>query len=198
MDFNDILKKRRQTFLFSDKVPEKEKIDSILNVVDEFAPSKQNIIRYNINVFKNDDEEKKLQIYKAGRSEPTEIKAYARYNPQLLAPWLIFFSKRNTRNTDEQASIPSNLERGLDMGLAASYMVLKAIDLELNYGYCACTPYSEKYINPILGFDEDIWLIIGIGYGTDKKEWFCPVYKEWQKIPPQTFKPEKDEYIRYI
>ena len=29
MDFNSLLKSRRQTFLFSNKAPEKEKIDSL-------------------------------------------------------------------------------------------------------------------------------------------------------------------------
>ncbi len=216
MDFNSLLKSRRQTFLFSNKAPEKEKIDSILDAMHNYTPSKQNRIRYDITVFKNDDQEKKLEIYKAGRSEKIEVSSNARYNPQLLAPWLIFFNKRsdvtNYSGYDDKQKAPSNIELGMDIGLASSYIILKAIDLGLSYGYCACTPYSDEYIKPIIKYTGDRKsfgrLIICLGYPLDEKDikysdkgipqYYCPIYKRWELIPAQTFKPEKDEYIRYI
>ena len=213
MDFNNLLKSRRQTFLFSDKIPEKEKIDSILDAMHNYTPSKQNRIRYDITVFKNDDEEKKLEIYKAGKSEKFEVNPNARYNPQLLAPWLIFFNKRlGVKNLDDNQKTPGDLEVGMDIGLASSYIILKAIDMGLGYGYCACTPYSDEYIKPIIKYAGDRktfgQLIVCLGYPLDEKdtkysakgipEYYCPMNKKWQLIADRTFKPEKNEDIRYI
>ena len=58
MDLASVLKNRRQTFLFNDDVPSKAVINEILDTVHQYAPSKQNLVRYNIEVYRNDDPEK--------------------------------------------------------------------------------------------------------------------------------------------
>ena len=85
----------------------------------------------------------------------------------------------------------------MDIGLAASYIILKAIDMGLNYGYCACITKQENFKGIIKDYNSPR-LIICLGYRNDAKGWTCPVYNKWEPIIPQIFKPEKYEYIRYI
>ena len=197
MDLANVLENRRQTFLFNDDVPSKEMIDEILDAVHRYAPSKQNRIRYKIQAYRNDDPEKRMKIYEAGKSELEEVNPNARHNPQLLAPWLLFLSTRNVDNVDERQSRSSDGEIGMDMGLAASYIILKAIDMGLNYGYCACITKQENFKGIIDDYTSPR-LIIALGYRNDADGWTCPVFNEWEPIPPQMMKPNKDEYIRYI
>ena len=204
MDLVSVLESRRQTFLFNDNVPSKAMINEILDAVHQYAPSKQNRIRYNIEVYRNDDPEKRMKIYEAGKSSP--VRKDARHNPQLLAPWLLFLSNRDVKNQGhsmkgfvetEPNEIPSEGEIGMDIGLAASYIILKAIDMGLNYGYCACITKQENFKGIVNDYNSPR-LIISLGYRNDAKGWICPVYNKWEPIVPQTFKPEKYEYIRYI
>lgn len=204
MDLASVLENRRQTFLFNDDVPSKQMIDEILDAVHRYAPSKQNRVRYNIQAYRNDDPEKRMKIYEAGKSSP--VREGARHNPQLLAPWLLFLSNRNVKNRghsiegfvgNEPNEMPSEGEIGTDVGLAASYIILKAIDMGLNYGYCACITKNENLKGIIEGYNSPR-LIICLGYRNDAKGWRCPVYNKWEPIIPRISKPEKDEYIRYI
>ena len=57
----DVYKKRVQTFIFNNDVPEKELINSLLEKTYELVPSKQNIIPYKVVVWGPEYDKKELR-----------------------------------------------------------------------------------------------------------------------------------------
>ena len=59
MEFLDALARRRNTSSWSKEVPSREKIDAIVDALHDFSPSKQSGVRYNLYVYRNDNEDVK-------------------------------------------------------------------------------------------------------------------------------------------
>ena len=95
-------------------------------------------------------------------------------NSQTLANLLIVFTtnknsfgvtiKKNMGDTAEM------LERDLHIasGIASGYVNLTANILDYSTGYCAC--FDSSAISKILGTDEDIVLLMGVGYKNTEKD----------------------------
>ena len=92
MDWIDILQTKKQTFLWSDKIPEREIIDTILDEVHTHCPSKQNNVPYKIEVLDWADEERRHKIFEDTWCDEDDITD--RRNPQVLAPYLFVFTAR--------------------------------------------------------------------------------------------------------
>lgn len=192
MYFNESLYRRRNTYSWSEKIPSKENINKILNLLHDCSPSKQNLVRYKIDIILNNDENRRNQIYEGVRTEIFDDDPIARYNPQVLAPWLFVLSSR----LENDSKKPSNPDIWLDVGIACATIVYIASSLGLDTGICRCMPYAEEKIVPIFNYRP--LLFIGIGYNSQKETYYCPVYKKEMPNPIRTTKPSLNEYVKYV
>lgn len=186
MEFLDALAKRRNTSSWSEEVPSRGKIDAIVDALHDFSPSKQSGVRYNLYVYRNDNEDVKMNIYKGVRGATFEEKPTGRYNPQVLAPWLLIL-------TDRKNAKPNEPDVWMDLGIATATIAYAAANLGLDTGLCRCMTYADEYIVPTLKFRPG--MLIGVGHATGDEKYYCPVYKEMRENIPKDEKPNKDVYI---
>lgn len=179
---------RVNTYNWKQEAPSIDTIKEILNDLHNYSPSKQRVTRYSIEVFRNDNEEKRNKIYRAGAASTSDT---ARHNPQLLAPWLLFFKPRNI--TDDY----SKTDMYMDIGIAISTIIYSAADKGIDTGLCRCVNYADLMKEAIGFFPE---MTIGLGYKDPAKEYYCPHYQKMVPIPDSDHdsKPAIDEYIKYV
>lgn len=202
---------RKQTHAWDmEREVSKELIDDIFADLHRRCPVKQNRCHYQITVLDYSDPEFRNLYYDfcVDRDNPEH-----RFNPQVLAPYLLVFSFRNPgefdadfsgRGFDEYAKQLSCIETGL----AGDFIVHAAAARGLNAGFCRCydTKHTKiKSISNKLGIDSvhDIIVSIGIGYAADAVETLNPYTNEmvdapfdpkWQVEP----KPDIDDYIKFV
>jgi nitroreductase len=111
-------------------------------------------------------------------------------NPQVLANTLFIFAKDRDEKIDyariaEEKNL--GIEEGKDkmdedrsIGIAAGYLTLTSNLLGYESGCCQC--FNEADVKDILGIDEDVFLLMGVGYG-DKTR----LRKEHHTDPSFTF-----------
>ena len=195
MDFNSVLQNRINTYNWTDQIPDQALIDNIMQGIHDFVPSKQRVVRYNMRVIPAHKmpnlRQKIYQGTKADLNNP-----HSRYNPQVLAPYVIAFAPRVTL----AMSLPKNYlkyEAGVEIGLAAMFVSLAAPAVGLSVGFCACIQNEEDMINDI-GISPTLYL--GIGYKSDDVKYHCPVYNKIVSIPASDYdqKPSIEEYIKYV
>jgi hypothetical protein len=193
MEFNKVLQNRINTYNWTDQIPDQTLIDDIVNGIHEFVPSKQRRVRYNIRVIPAYKmPELRQKIYKGTLADPT--KPNSRHNPQTLAPYIIAFDIR----PEAVDIVPENHHvTGIEIGLAAMYISLAAPNLGLDVGFCACIQNKNDLIDD-LGIAPQLYL--GIGYRSNSKTYFCPVYKKMVGIPASDHdqKPTMETYIKYV
>lgn len=141
------------------------------------CPSKQNIAFYKLhfitdrNIIENIHDQTKGFVIKLS---PTHNEYTT--NPQTLANLLIVFEKySNLSNSFDQNRNDQtrNLSKGIDdathdrdrllaVGVAAGYINLTANLLGYSTGCCSCM--NEKAVREILSVDNEILLLMGVGY----------------------------------
>ena len=97
-------------------------------------------------------------------------------NPQVLANTLFVFAKDRDNNIEARTAEENNLgikEARVDIegkmdedravGIAAGYLTLTSNLLGYESGCCQC--FDGDKVKNILGIDEDVFLLMGIGYG---------------------------------
>ena len=182
---------RINTYNWKPIVPKKDIIDSIIEDLHNYSPSKQNGFRYKIDIYRNDNEKKRNKIYRAHAAELTPD---ARHNPQVLAPWLFFLSLRKESVT-ELDDYKKN-DYFMDLGIATSNIIYGASSRGLDTGISRCINYKQPIID-VLGYVPDI--TIGLGYRNDDRRYFCPHYKKLVGIPgDKNIKPNIDSYVNYV
>lgn len=192
--WDGIVNNRIMTFNWTTDIPQESDIEKIMLELHEFVPSKQRRVRYNINIIRNyENEQRKNMIYAGTEAEPGNPKS--RYNPQVLAPWLIAFSQRPEGN-EGVAEKYYQLETWLDIGLASNFVSLSALTKNFDVGFCQCIQ-NRKEIQEQLGFTPILYL--GLGYRDPSTTYFCPVKNKIVNIPndPLT-KPQLSKYTRWI
>lgn len=179
---------RVNTYNWTDAVPPIDMIKDIISDVHNFSPSKQRVTRYSIEIYRNDNEEKRNKIYRAGAASKSET---ARHNPQMLAPYLLFFKPRVI--TDDY----SMTDFYMDVGIATATIIYSAADKGLDTGLCRCVNYPDL-IKEAIGFFPE--MTIGIGYKDPAEEYFCPYYQKMVPIPRSDHdtKPDLDAYVSYV
>ena len=190
------LNKRIMTFNWTDQIPEKYLIDQILGEMHEFCPSKQRRVRYNIDVIPNYlNTERKLKIYAGTIADSKKINS--RYNPQVLAPWLLSFSVNYDKNNEKRDIKFYENEAWLDIGLALQQIMLSSLTKGLDVGLCACIQ-NEEEIKTLLGRKPVIY--VGIGYKNPDDKYYCPIKKRIVGIPGRNadIKPDLFSYVNYI
>ena len=97
-------------------------------------------------------------------------------NPQVLANTLFVFAKDRDDNmearTDKENELGIEEERNSEdgktdenraIGIAAGYLTLTANLLGYESGCCQC--FNEAKVKDVLGLDDDVFLLMGVGYG---------------------------------
>ena len=191
-----ICNNRIMTFNWTTQVPEKRLIDEILRELHEFVPSKQKRVRYNIDVISNADADLRYTIYNGTMADASKPDT-SRFNPQVLAPWLLVLSVRYESNVENYSNDWFEKEASLDIGLASQYIAMSAISKGLNVGFCQCIQNRDE-MTTILGRYPILYL--GVGYKDPSETYFCPVRQKMVRIPNRNndTKPLLTEYVRYL
>jgi hypothetical protein len=202
MEFNDAAKNRINTYNWTTKIPTVEEITKLVEGIHSYVPSKQKRVRFKIAVIPaHSMPELQFAIYESTYAQPNSING--RYNPQVLAPWLLAFSPGRGKHSLEpglepgRPDIHTHYEMGLDIGLAAMYTSLAAKNMGMDSGFCGCIQDTVA-VEPIIGSKPSLY--IGIGYRDPSKQYHCPIYDKMVDIPGSDadLKPDKELYITYV
>ncbi len=181
MEWQNILNNKTQTFLWSDKVPQREIIEKIINELHTHCPSKQNNVPYSIEVLDWSNKAKRNQIFKESWCDTED--STDRRNPQVLAPYLIVFYARDVGNPED------NSYTQLEIGLASMFITMSAVNYGLNTGFCGCN------------HNDEILMILGVGYAdSDPKKgtYWNPISQQTCNFEENTdSKPNKHDYIKF-
>jgi hypothetical protein len=195
MEFNEVLNFRTNTYKWDDKIPALELIDQIVNGVHCHVPSKQRRVRYDMRIIPaHSMSELQHKMYAGCKADADHPKS--RYNPQVLAPFVIAFAPRPAGNDGVAAGYYEH-ESDVEIGMAAMYVALAAVDVGLAVGFCACIRNRKEMVND-LGIAPHLYL--GVGYPAAGNQYYCPVYQTLVDIPDsdsQT-KPPMNEYVKYV
>lgn len=222
MDWEKLIDARVQTTTWDmDKEVSKDVVEEIMSEVHKRSASKQNLVRYNIHIFDWSDTEFRNHFNEFCIREP--YKTPVEYNTQVLAPYLIIFTRRNVYwnregdpsklghpDTDFETQVyNTHFTSSMETGIASANIILSAKAKGLDTGYCQCFNWNYEHVNSIkekLEVDniKDIYLSLGLGYGSSlkrtlnlhKNQWvntFANVGKMWDIER----KPDKDEYIKF-
>lgn len=186
---------RINTYNWTDQIPARALINDIIQGIHDFVPSKQRKVRYNIRVIPaHKMPELRQKIYQVTKADPDNPNS--RYNPQVLAPYVIAFGIRD-EVIDKVPKSYFKYEAGVEIGLAAMYISLAAPNLGLDVGFCACINDQKDIIDDI-GISTKLFL--GIGYKSDDVKYLCPVYNKIVDIPASDYnqKPSIEEYVKYV
>lgn len=186
---------RIMSFNWTDQVPHIDLINNILRDVHDFCPSKQRRVRYNIDVIPiYNNQDLKIQIYRGTKTDVS--KPNSRYNPQVLAPWVLMFSVNKDKNIENRNEQYFEKEAWLDIGLALQQIMLSSVSKGLAVGLCGCINNYDE-IESRLGRRPVIYA--GIGYHNPSRTYFCPIRKKNTLVPLRHYdtKPLIDSYIYY-
>jgi nitroreductase len=196
----DILKNRIQTFYFSNKEIEQEKVDYIFECL-RLAPSKQNRYPYKIIALPNQERFKEWLVKEHTwcRSEKrlgdeSISNEPLRLNKQYAAPLLLLWAKPKNKIHDDDN------QRDVEIGISSQIAVMSANDQGLGAGFGKC--HDGKKLAKMLGLDEyTIEVAVGIGYAIDtlpiqklnKKVWSKKEQK-WITMKHPNYHPQLPEY----
>jgi hypothetical protein len=192
MNWSDLLANRKQTFSFLDDKPEQKLINDMINEMHLHLPVKQKKILFNLLVLDNTiDLDKKYNIYSSSR---VSNEKNARYNPQLLAPYLFLFFVKE----DLITSTYHRYEALIQIGMASMFLSYSATNKNLSIGYCQCLDRDRLEMLYPSDIIDTVQIIIGIGYENPLDKYYCIVDKCYKAVPTPVFKKcPLDEYVKY-
>ncbi len=204
MQWEDLLKNKKQSFVFKKQTPDQSIIDSIVEEIHAKCPSKQNRVLYDLRVLDWSNEEMRLDFYRSTDRDP---KRPGQYNPQCLAPYLFVWSAReelepsiNKFGEDNNPEYANPRWRAgvtnMEIGICSMFTVFSAQAKGLSSGFCKCIkaePIEEKY-----GFTPILFLGVGYGFDLPPMMYWCPINKKNMSVPyGKETKPEVDSYVSY-
>lgn len=189
MEWQEVLKNRSQIFVFDKKIPDKTIIEEILNEVHMHVPVKQNNFYYSLEVFNNSDPELRKNIYKT-------TWAGKRYNPQVLAPWLVVFKENHTLVNENKNYHRERIDANMQIGMSAMFIALSAAAKGLGAGFCQCL-YEQDTLKELIG--DEVVLLMGLGYKSKKDNYFCPIDQIVKPVPVKNIpKIDRENYLIWM
>lgn len=180
--WKDMLENRGTTFAWSDKEVTKETIQSILDDLHNYVPSKQAMMPYTITVLDWSNPTLRKEIFQHTHRDGDRNVTTDLGNPQTLAPWLLAFTPRmpvedeeveqydNVDNANHDPMSYFRLNSNLEIGIASSFIVWSAAARGLNTGYCGCLnelpgslDHIAKLLNPGIFNPVNPSVLLGIG-----------------------------------
>lgn len=205
---DDILKNRKHVLEFTDEVPSKELIDSLLQRTWKVTPSKNNFMAYTIHVVT--DKDKRKAIYNMCISNEKQLNDdNAPLNENLLciltAPYVLIFANRfedkpNQRQQElieqgvyYEAVDPDKFEtlfstNSIEVGMFAKTLTGLCLENNLDVSYTKC--FSQNYKNWIetLPFvNRNPIMIMSIGKG-----------KIYREIKEDDLRPDFERIINWV
>ena len=179
----------------SKQIPE-EDIKTMKQAVTQCS-SKQNRVFYKVLYTQDRDKIEKIHDatdgFTYGLQKDEEDNYLTTTNPQVLANTLFVFAKDRDENMvartaeedtlgieEARNDIEGKTDEDRAIGIAAGYLTLTANLLGYESGCCQC--FENNTVKNVLGLDEDVFLLMGVGYG-DKTR----VRKEHHNDPSFTF-----------
>lgn len=165
MEWSALINKRHNTFAwdYTRTVDLKNITDSIIEAY-EHAPSKNQKYPFAVKVLKNNHQQELMTICHRNLDLTVEEDAG---NPQVLAPYIIGFSRRDTieDQTKEDYRKNNNIINYscLEIGIQSTYIMLALANRGLDTGICSCIQ-DEKRAGILFGLPNECKLILGIGY----------------------------------
>ena len=199
MDWETLINERVQTTTWDmSKEVSKDVVEEIMSEVHKRSSSKQNLVRYNIHIFDWSDTEFRNHFNEFCIREP--YKTPVEYNTQVLAPYLIIFTRRNVYwnregdpstlghpETDFETQVyNTHFTSSMETGIASANIILSAKAKGLDTGYCQCFGGNYEHVDAItekLEVDniKDIYLSLGLGYGSTLKRTMNLHTNQWVK-----------------
>jgi len=139
----------RQTFFFDqEKVPPKEDIQQIVDLICKRGPSNQNRVPWEIHVLGPENNEEKMLLYQYGWCDDP-IDKDDRRQPQLYtAPYILVWVYRDQEkialNDPWNMNLNYKAEASLEAGMAAAETMLLAREKGFDTAYCKCMRHSRE------------------------------------------------------
>ena len=207
MEWQDIIRTRKTTFTFADKLVDKTIVDEILQELHDFMPSKQNKMPFEISVLDWSNADLRHWIFQDCHRDDLATVEEDTGNPQILAPWLFAFSVRSLSdeeildNSECKSDAYMSKQGNIEIGIASSFIVYNAQSRGLATGYCGCIRTPDE-MGQRLGHQNRINVLLGLGYPETKDQYFDPRINANRPIPHdhafhKTRQPKVNEYIKW-
>lgn len=167
--WSDIISARSTTFSWTDELIPKEVIQEVCEEVHLFCPSKNRKIPYIVNVIRNTDYDQRKALHTGCHRNTDRTIEEDGGNPQVLAPTLLVFSKRDVTEAETKfQTIEKRVEDGIantdniEIGMAALSFLYGLTSRGWDTGLCQCVR-SRSGTARLLGTNGSTDLIIGVG-----------------------------------
>lgn len=165
----DIISSRSTTFSWTDELIPKEVIQEVCEEVHKYCPSKNRKIPYIVEVIRNTDYQQRKDLH-IGCHRNTDFGIDEdKGNPQVLAPTLLVFSKRDVEEAETRyQTIEKRVEDGIantdniEIGMAALSFLYGLTSRGWDTGLCQCVR-SRSGTARLLGTNGSTDLLIGVG-----------------------------------
>ena len=205
MTIEELLLKRQQTKLFhTEKIPEKEVAEKIINTAFNLTASKQNLYPYKVHVLGPENKQEKLDFY--------DVVSHQKGGPQNInvkhAPYCLIFTIRLVTNPDPVIAYRKSQGHSyditdpkqykgqmpgvsLEVGMFAKTITTLAMEQGLDVAYTGCFPdwHNNRDIWKKLTFIDDI-VIFSMQFGYRFNEYAFKRAKEK--------KPHINEVINWV
>ena len=188
MEWNKLIQERHTSFAWKEEVPSEEIILETLQEVYENIPSKNLMFPYQVRLLRNNDPIIQKEIFSICHRNADLDATNDPGNPQVLAPWLISFSPRSTKDLESryEKTVKSSDEQipDIEIGIFCAYMMLSLANKGIQTGNCRCIRNFDR-LDEIFKVD-NIRFIMGIGYAKDSKvryNYFDPRVEKEKPIP---------------
>ncbi len=188
--WTDIISNRWTTFSWTDELIPAEVMEEVAREVHQYCPSKNRRMPYVIDIIRGPtDEETRKEFHLNSHRNTDKSIEEDRGNPQILAPTLIVFSKRNVHKAETlyqqvEHRVPEGVANtdNIELGMVALSFIHALTARGWHTGLCQCLR-SRGEAARILGTHGKADLIIGVGKEsrTDSvtgKETEYPRYKD--------------------
>jgi hypothetical protein len=194
MDLHEVLYRRTNThFKFSDNIPDKELVRSIIHTAYDTTPMKCDTYFFSIDVYGPEFKDDKNILYPTTIREHTEkvyfdlqedpkeaVRSYSldennhlSFNNQVLAPYLLAF-RRNKKPTRRSTGVNqistkyTDFASGTQAGMMALTIALLANEQEIDASFCGCFTKKLSFNSKILD-GEKILFFLCLGYYDETK-----------------------------
>jgi hypothetical protein len=196
VEYIDVLKYRKTTFAWDYDRPLDESVfDNLFNEIYDHIPTKNLMFPYQVNLIKNDNEERRKEIMTICHRNLSYVVEKDPGNPQVLAPYLIGIGQRDVKDLEVRYDPiyrrpPESVTKSdyLEIGILCSFIMLGLSNRGVNTGICQNACNNPDRIGQLLGVDYPIGILIGVGYakGDGWHEYIDPRVDKVRKVPYPT------------
>ena len=213
MEWNSLIENRYTNFSWTEEIPSDEIIKEACQEVYMHVPSKNLKFPYIVTVLKNNDPAIRKEIMTICHRNKDKSIDDDWGNPQVLAPILFGFSRRNykeleTLHQKTYTWTEEQLDRYgfLEIGIVATYLMLALTNRGVQTGFCQNINQDAKRAQEIFGTEYPVQLLVGAGYtkGSGVHEYIDPRNEQTRKTPyPPTIvdkiypRPDFDKIFKF-